>query len=66
MGLLDNAVKALDDHWADITAMYGANPEYIGIVTRTKLAEKLIHLKDDRVSSVDELIVAAIKKAMEE
>jgi CRISPR system Cascade subunit CasC len=66
MGLLDNAVKALDDHWADITAMYGAKPEYIGIVTRTKLAEKLTHLKGDKVSSVDELIMAAIKKAMEE
>lgn len=61
--LLDNAVTAIDTHWADLTKMYGNKTEYVGVVTRSKLAAGLLNLKSDEKNSVEELLTAALAKA---
>jgi CRISPR system Cascade subunit CasC len=58
--LLDNAVAAIDTHWADLTKMYGNKTEYVGVVTRSKLAAGLTNLKSEEKSSVEELLTAAL------
>jgi CRISPR system Cascade subunit CasC len=57
--LLDNAVAAIDTHWADLTKMYGNKTEYVGVVTRSKLAAGLTNLKSEEKSSVEDLLTAA-------
>jgi CRISPR system Cascade subunit CasC len=59
--LLENAVMAIDSHWEDLTKMYGNKTEYVGVVTRTKLAEHLTNLKNE--NSVENLLIKALKKA---
>jgi CRISPR system Cascade subunit CasC len=61
--LLDNAVAAMDTHWADLTKMYGNKTEYVGVVTRSKLAAGLTNLKSEEKPSVEELLTAAFAKA---
>jgi CRISPR system Cascade subunit CasC len=61
--LLDNAVIAIDTHWADLTKMYGNKTEYVGVVTRSKLATGLTNLKGDEKNSVEDLLTAALKTA---
>jgi CRISPR system Cascade subunit CasC len=58
--LLDNAVIAIDTHWADLTKMYGNKTEYVGVVTRSKLAAGLTNLKSEEKPSVEELLAAAL------
>jgi CRISPR system Cascade subunit CasC len=58
--LLDNAVAAIDTHWADLTKMYGNKTEYVGVVTRSKLAAGLTNLKGEEKPSVEELLTAAL------
>ncbi len=63
--LLENAVKALDAHWADLTKMYGeAGVKYKGIVTRTSLAEQLQTLAAVERESVDILLKEALEAAL--
>lgn len=63
--LLENAVKALDTHWADLTKMYGeAGVIYKGIVTRTTLAQKLEALSTVERESVDILLKEALDAAL--
>uniref|UniRef100_UPI00286D0582 type I-E CRISPR-associated protein Cas7/Cse4/CasC n=1 Tax=Chamaesiphon sp. OTE_75_metabat_556 TaxID=2964692 RepID=UPI00286D0582 len=62
-GLLDTAVAAMDTHWADLTKMYGNKTEYVGVVTRSKLAAGLTNLKSEEKNSVEELLTAALAKA---
>ncbi|WP_310425002.1 type I-E CRISPR-associated protein Cas7/Cse4/CasC [Chamaesiphon sp. VAR_48_metabat_135_sub] len=57
--LLDNAVIAIDAHWADLIKMYGNKTEYVGVVTRSKLAAGLTNLKSEEKDSVEELLTAA-------
>ena len=60
--LLENSVKALDEHWADISKMYGdSSIKYKGIVTRSKLAKQLNSLKEHSKHSLDILIEEALK-----
>ena len=58
--LLDNAVVAIDTHWAELTKMYGNKTEYVGVVTRSKLAAGLTNLKSEEKASVEELLTAAL------
>lgn len=63
--LLENAVKALDIHWADLTKMYGeTGVKYKGIVTRTTLAEHLKTLADVERESVEVLLKEALEAAL--
>jgi CRISPR system Cascade subunit CasC len=63
--LLENAVKAIDAHWADLTKMYGeAGVQYKGIVTRTTLAEHLKTLADVERESVEVLLKEALEVAL--
>lgn len=63
--LLENAVKALDTHWADLTKMYGeTGVNYKGIVTRTTLAQHLKSLAAVEKGSVDKLLEEALKAAL--
>jgi len=63
--LLENAVKALDTHWADLTKMYGeTGVSYKGIVTRTTLAKQLETLKDVERESVDVLLKEALEAVL--
>jgi CRISPR system Cascade subunit CasC len=63
--LLENAVKALDTHWADLTKMYGeTGMKYKGIVTRTSLAEQLKTLAEVERESVDILLKEALEVAL--
>jgi CRISPR system Cascade subunit CasC len=63
--LLENAVKAMDAHWADLTKMYGDDKvAYKGIVTRGQLAAKLENLKDDEKESVSILLKEALEAAL--
>jgi CRISPR system Cascade subunit CasC len=61
--LLEKAVADLDAHWADMTKMYGDKSVFKGVVTRTRLAEGLKHLKNSEVESVDSLLEKAITAA---
>jgi CRISPR system Cascade subunit CasC len=62
--LLENAVAKLDNHWADLSKMYGEKSiAFKGIVTRAQIAEQLKHLADCEKPSVDELIKAVIAAA---
>jgi CRISPR system Cascade subunit CasC len=61
--LLENAVGALADHWADMTTMYGDNAIYKGVVTRSKLAQELDSLKEAKVESIEVLLKEAIAAA---
>ena len=63
--LLENAVKALDAHWADLTKMYGeTGVTYKGIVTRTTLAEQLNTLAEVEQDSVETLLKEALEAAL--
>lgn len=63
--LLENAVKALDTHWADLTKMYGeTGVVYKGIVTRAALAEQLTTLTEIERDSVDTLLKEALEAAL--
>ncbi len=63
--LLENAVKALDDHWTDLTKMYGeTGVKYKGIVTRTTLAEQLKTLAKVERESVELLLKEALEEAL--
>ncbi|MBD2425430.1 type I-E CRISPR-associated protein Cas7/Cse4/CasC [Phormidium sp. FACHB-1136] len=63
--LLENAVKSLDTHWADLTKMYGeAGVVYKGIVTRTTLAEQLNALAEVERESVETLLKEALEAAL--
>jgi CRISPR system Cascade subunit CasC len=67
LSLLENSVKALDDHWADIGKMYGeSSVKYKGIVTHSKLAKQVDSLKDFSEDSLDSLIEKALKVAFSE
>jgi CRISPR system Cascade subunit CasC len=62
--LLDNALSALDAHWADVKTMYGdESVKFKGLVTRKAFSERLDALKDAKVESLDELLTAAITAA---
>jgi CRISPR system Cascade subunit CasC len=62
--LLENAVAKLDNHWSDLSKMYGEKScLFKGIVTRAQLAEQLKHLAGCEKPSVDELIKEAIAHA---
>jgi CRISPR system Cascade subunit CasC len=61
--LLDNAVIAIDTHWQDLNKMYGNKTEYVGVVTRSKLASHLKNLKSDEKDSVEALLTATLAKA---
>ena len=62
--LLENAVSKLDDHWAELSKMYGeTSVVFKGIVTRTQLAQQLQHLAACEKLSVDELLKDAIAAA---
>jgi CRISPR system Cascade subunit CasC len=59
--LLLNAVTGIVDHWNDLTIMYINKTEYVGAVTRSKLAkEGLKNFSGDKKSSVEELLTAAL------
>jgi len=63
--LLENAVKALDTHWADLAKMYGeTGVVYKGIVTRAALAEQLNALTEVERESVDTLLKEALEVAL--
>ncbi|MCJ2543327.1 type I-E CRISPR-associated protein Cas7/Cse4/CasC [Thermostichus vulcanus] len=63
--LLENAVKALDVHWTDLTKMYGEmGVKYKGIVTRTTLAKQLESLAPVLKESVDALLKEALEAAL--
>jgi CRISPR system Cascade subunit CasC len=63
--LLENAVRAMDTHWADLTKMYGESDlEYKGIVTLGKLSTHLEALKNCEETSVEKLINEAVKSAL--
>ncbi|MCH9055146.1 type I-E CRISPR-associated protein Cas7/Cse4/CasC [Parathermosynechococcus lividus] len=63
--LLENTVKALDTHWADLSKMYGeTGVVYKGIVTRTSLAAQLETLADVKRDSVDTLLKEALAAAL--
>lgn len=62
--LLENAVFKLDEHWAELSKMYGEKlVAFKGIVTRTQLAQQLNHLKSYEVPSVEDLLKDAIAAA---
>ncbi|MBE9077994.1 type I-E CRISPR-associated protein Cas7/Cse4/CasC [Romeria aff. gracilis LEGE 07310] len=62
--LLENAVFKLDEHWAELSKMYGEKSvAFKGIVTRTQLAQQLKHLADCELPAVDELLKDAIAAA---
>jgi CRISPR system Cascade subunit CasC len=62
--LLENAVSTLDEHWAELSKMYGEKSVvFKGIVTRTQLAQQLKHLADIEKPSVEELLKDAIATA---
>ncbi len=64
LSLLENSVKKLDAHWADLEAMYGSKPvKFLGVVTRSKFFEHLEHLNNASVKSVDELLHKAVEVA---
>jgi CRISPR system Cascade subunit CasC len=63
--LLENAVKALDVHWADLTKMYcETGVVYKGIATRTTLAKQLKTLAEVERDSVDTLLKEALEAAL--
>lgn len=62
--LLENAVQALDTHWADLSKMYGdTSLQYFGIVTRATLAKQLEILAPVQQESVDTLLTQALEAA---
>jgi len=62
--LLENAVSKLDEHWAELTKMYGEKSVvFKGIVTRTHLAQQLKHLTNSEKSSIEELLKDAMNAA---
>jgi CRISPR system Cascade subunit CasC len=61
--LLENAVGALDHHWADLSKMYGDHAVYKGVVTRSQLAKGLDTLKSVEVNSMENLLNEAIAHA---
>lgn len=62
--LLENALFKLDDHWAELSKMYGEKSVvFKGIVTRTQLAQQLTHLATCEKPSVEELLKDAIAAA---
>lgn len=62
--LLENAVAKLDDHWAELSKMYGEKSVlFKGIVTRTQLAQQLQHLTGCEKPSVEELLKDALAAA---
>lgn len=64
LSLLENSIKALDEHWGDIIKMYGdSSLKFQGIVTRTKFEQYLDNLKESKYDSLDELINKTIEAA---
>ena len=64
--LLENAVINLDTHWADLAKMYGdKSVKFVGVVTRSKLAQSLTNLKTKEQPSVESLIEAALAALQE-
>lgn len=62
--LLENSVSKLDEHWAELSKMYGEKSVvFKGIVTRSQLAQQLIHLADFEKPSVEELLKDAMAAA---
>ncbi len=62
--LLENALSKLDEHWAELSKMYGEKSVvFKGIVTRTQLAQQLKQLSEWEKPSVDELLKDAIAAA---
>lgn len=63
--LLQNAVKALDAHWTELSKMYGeTGVKYKGIVTRTTLANQLTTLANVKKESVAILLEEALEAAL--
>ncbi|MDG2991562.1 type I-E CRISPR-associated protein Cas7/Cse4/CasC [Candidatus Synechococcus calcipolaris G9] len=66
LSLLENSVKALAKHWADLTQMYGeVGLQYKGIVTRTTLAERLKKLTDKEEKEVVDLLLKESKQSVD-
>jgi CRISPR system Cascade subunit CasC len=64
--LLEIAIQRLDEHWAELSKMYGVKSVvFKGIVARTQLSQRLEHLKNCKKPSVDELLKDAIVAAFE-
>jgi CRISPR system Cascade subunit CasC len=64
--LLENAVHKLDDHWAELSKMYGEKSiVFKGIVTRAQLAQQLENLKNCEKPSVEELLKDGISAAFD-
>lgn len=62
--LLAHAIARLDEHWADLTRMYGDKGlKFSGIVTRGQLDGSLKHLKGVQQDCVDALVQGAIAAA---
>lgn len=62
--LLENAVFKLDEHWAELSKMYGEKSVvFKGIVTRAQLAQQLNHLQSCEVPAVQDLLKDAIAAA---
>jgi CRISPR system Cascade subunit CasC len=64
LSLLENSIKALDEHWADMVKMYGdSSVEFKGVVTRIKFEELLKNLNENKLDSLDELLNKTIEAA---
>uniref|UniRef100_B8HWH9 CRISPR-associated protein, Cse4 family n=1 Tax=Cyanothece sp. (strain PCC 7425 / ATCC 29141) TaxID=395961 RepID=B8HWH9_CYAP4 len=62
--LLENAVSKLDEHWAELSKMYGEKTVvFKGIVARAQLAQQLEYLAAVEKPSVEELLKDAIDAA---
>ena len=53
--LIENSIKALDEYWGQLATMYGAE-QIRGKWVASLTPNGLTHLKDDKVSSVGEII----------
>jgi CRISPR system Cascade subunit CasC len=66
LSLLENSVKALAKHWADLTKMYGETGiVYKGIVTRTTLADRLKKLADNGDKKAVDLLLKEDKESVD-
>ncbi|WP_218080946.1 type I-E CRISPR-associated protein Cas7/Cse4/CasC [Anthocerotibacter panamensis] len=63
LSLLEKAVRQFEEHWVDLTKMYGNGSDYQGIVTLTRLEKHLGSLngakKDALLTLLDEAVAAA-------
>jgi CRISPR system Cascade subunit CasC len=53
--LIENSIKALDEYWGQLTAMYGAE-QIRGKWVASLTPNGLTHLKNDKVNSVGDII----------